>query len=240
MVFLPAALSSAFPDSSLNHSHVQNFVGFFPHVNLPSSVRLLYDANSLHPYLSSAFLLIPQRSGCIPHARPKVPNNVCQTKSFCYKCRIHSFQKLVARTELAFSPSLPHSVRDNCTCSFLIISSRHHIQNRIVFLPIMDLHVAHETCRASFPLTVSSHHIPFLCCHGPSTVRGEHSCRDSKPLGSHTHYQASYISWHSMSRAMWQLSATFACSQSCRKREILPPDPCNPMTCNASLHMFPL
>ena len=32
-----------------------------------------------------------------------------------------------------------------------------------------------------FPLT-----IPFLSCHGSSTVRGEHSCRDSRPLGEHT------------------------------------------------------
>ena len=87
-----------------------------------------------------------------------------------------------------------------------------------------------KTCHASFPLIVSSHHIPILCCHGPSTVRGEHSCRDSRPLGRYTHYQASFISWHSTSRAMWQLSATFANSQSCKKREILSPDPCNPMT----------
>ena len=43
--------------------------------------------------------------------------------------------------------------------------------------------------------------------------------------------QVSCISWHSRSRAMWQLSATFANSQSCRKREILSPGPC---TCNAS------
>ena len=72
-----------------------------------------------------------------------------------------------------------------------------------------------------------------------NTVRGEHSCRDSRPLGSHTYYQASYISWYNMSRAMWQLSATFANSQSCKKREILSPVPCNPMTCNTSLHTSP-
>ena len=41
---------------------------------------------------------------------------------------------------------------------------------------------------------------------------------------------------YSMSRATWQLSATFANSQYCRKREILSPSPCNPTTCNASLH----
>ena len=35
---------------------------------------------------------------------------------------------------------------------------------------------------ASFSLIVSSHHIPLLCCHGPSTVREQHSCRDNKPL----------------------------------------------------------
>ena len=47
---------------------------------------------------------------------------------------------------------------------------------------------------------------------------------------------ASSISWHSMSRAMWQLNATSASSQSCKKREILSPSPHNPMTCSASLH----
>ena len=36
-----------------------------------------------------------------------------------------------------------------------------------------------KTCHASFSLIVSSH-------HNPSTVRGEHSCRDSGPLGSIT------------------------------------------------------
>ena len=42
-------------------------------------------------------------------------------------------------------------------------------------------------------------------------------------------------SWHNMSRAMWQLDATFATSQSCRKREILSPDPRSPVTHDASL-----
>ena len=50
---------------------------------------------------------------------------------------------------------------------------------------------------------------------------------------------ASCISWHIVSRAIWQLKATFASSQSCRKREILPPSPHNPKTCNASLHALP-
>ena len=45
-------------------------------------------------------------------------------------------------------------------------------------------------------------------------------------------------SWHSISNAIWQLRATFATSQSCRKREILSPDPCSPMTKNASLPTF--
>ena len=45
----------------------------------------------------------------------------------------------------------------------------------------------------------------------------------------------SYNSWHSMSRATWQLKATFATSQSCRKRAIVSPDPCCLMTNNASL-----
>ena len=39
----------------------------------------------------------------------------------------------------------------------------------------------------------------------------------------------SYKSWHSMSNAIWQLRATFATSRSWRQREILSPDPCNPM-----------
>ena len=41
-----------------------------------------------------------------------------------------------------------------------------------------------------------------------------------------------------MSRATWQLSATFANSQSLKKREILSPGPRNPTTSNASLHML--
>ena len=41
-----------------------------------------------------------------------------------------------------------------------------------------------------FPLTTS---LSFAVTR-PSTVRGEHSCRDSRPLGSHTHCQASFIS----------------------------------------------
>ena len=42
-------------------------------------------------------------------------------------------------------------------------------------------------------------------------------------------------SWHSMSRAVWQLEATFANSQSCRKRAIASPNLCSPMTNNAPL-----
>ena len=38
-----------------------------------------------------------------------------------------------------------------------------------------------------------------------------------------------------MSRATRELNATFASSQSFKKREILSPSPYNPMTCNASL-----
>ena len=47
-----------------------------------------------------------------------------------------------------------------------------------------------QTCHASFPLIVSPHHNPLLICHGPSKVRGEHSCRDSRSLHSNTHCQA--------------------------------------------------
>ena len=45
--------------------------------------------------------------------------------------------------------------------------------------------------------------------------------------------------FHTVSKAMWQLNATFANSQSCRKREILSPGPYNPMTWNASSHTLP-
>ena len=38
-----------------------------------------------------------------------------------------------------------------------------------------------------------------------------------------------------MSKAIWQLKATFATFQSCTKRAIVPPDPCSPMTNNALL-----
>ena len=49
----------------------------------------------------------------------------------------------------------------------------------------------------------------------------------------------SYISWHNMSRAIGQLNAIFAISQSCKQEETLSPDPCNPVTCNASFFTLP-
>ena len=49
----------------------------------------------------------------------------------------------------------------------------------------------------------------------------------------------SYNSWHRVSNAFWQLRATFATSQSCRIREMLSPDPCNPMTHSGSLPTLP-
>ena len=45
--------------------------------------------------------------------------------------------------------------------------------------------------------------------------------------------------FHTVSKAMWQLNATFANSQSCRKRKILSPGQYKPMTWNASLHTLP-
>ena len=68
-------------------------------------------------------------------------------------------------------------------------------------------------CHTSFSLVVPSHHNPLLSCHGPFTVRGEHPCRDIIPLGSITQ-----LPGLSMSRATWPLNATFASSQSCRKK----------------------
>ena len=69
------------------------------------------------------------------------------------------------------------------------------------------------------------------------SARREHSCRDCRPPWQRQpSYRASCISWHSMSRAMWQLKATFANYQSFKKRESLSPSPYNPMTCSASLH----
>ena len=59
-----------------------------------------------------------------------------------------------------------------------------------------------KTRHASFSLTVSSHHIPLLGCHSPSTVREKHSCRDSRPLGSITrlpglmHFVAQHVQGH--------------------------------------------
>ena len=45
-------------------------------------------------------------------------------------------------------------------------------------------------------------------------------------------------SWRNMSREKRQLNATFAASQSCKKMAIVSPDPCSPMTNNASLPTF--
>ena len=47
--------------------------------------------------------------------------------------------------------------------------------------------------------------------------------------------QASCISWHNESRAMWQLKATLARSQSARKRDTYSPDPFCPVTLIARL-----
>ena len=92
----------------------------------------------------------------------------------------------------------------------------------------------------TFLLLHFSHHNPLLCCHRPSTVREGISCRDSRILWQHQpNYRASCNSWRNTSRAMWQLHATLASSQSSKKREILPPGPYNPMTCNASLPTLP-
>ena len=50
----------------------------------------------------------------------------------------------------------------------------------------------------------------------------------------------SCISWHNMSKAVWVPKATFATSQSWRKRATVSPDPCGPMTNSASLPtLFP-
>ena len=61
-----------------------------------------------------------------------------------------------------------------------------------------------------------SHQIPLLHCHNPSTVRGESFPRAS--WQQLTSWQASCTSWHNMSRAMWQLKATLASSQSSREK----------------------
>ena len=72
-----------------------------------------------------------------------------------------------------------------------------------------------------------SHHIPLLYCHSPSTVRERLSCCAKETFQrpfwqQHPTYQASCItatgrasciSWHNITRAMWQLNATLATSQ---------------------------
>ena len=63
-----------------------------------------------------------------------------------------------------------------------------------------------------------SHHTPLLYFYSPSGVREKLSlsCQQASRAISPSH-QASYISWYNTSRAMWQLEATLASSQSSRK-----------------------
>ena len=53
-------------------------------------------------------------------------------------------------------------------------------------------------------------------------------------LTTQPRYKASCISWHNISRAMWQLKATFTSSQSSRKRD-LQPDWSRPVASGARL-----
>ena len=70
-----------------------------------------------------------------------------------------------------------------------------------------------------------SHHIPLLYRHSQSTVRKAFLavtaglCGRSNPA-TRPHV---CISWHNISRQMWQLKATLASSQPSRKREIFSP-----------------
>ena len=61
-------------------------------------------------------------------------------------------------------------------------------------------------------------------------------CSDNGPLWQRQpSHQAWCISWHIISRAMWQLKATLAGSQSCRKRDTFSPEKKCLITLNASL-----
>ena len=83
----------------------------------------------------------------------------------------------------------------------------------------------------NFSLTTS---LSFLSqpVHGESEA---FACSDSGLSWQRQHsFRASCTSWH-ISRAMWQLKATLASSQSSRKRNTLSPDQCSPMTCRARL-----
>ena len=71
--------------------------------------------------------------------------------------------------------------------------------------------------RRLLPYSISS-----LTTLRPSTVREQlsHSVTVCFSGSSNPSYQASLISWHNISIAMWQLQATLASSQSSRRREI--------------------
>ena len=82
-----------------------------------------------------------------------------------------------------------------------------------------------------------SHHIPTPLLSRP--VHGERKgfpCCDSGLFRQQqTSHHASCISWHNISRAMRQLKATDASSQSPRKRDIFSPDQFCPITFRARL-----
>ena len=86
---------------------------------------------------------------------------------------------------------------------------------------------------ASFlvPSVLSPHSAPH--CHSPSTVRAwlSHTVTVGFSAAA-TNYHTSCISWHNISRAVCQLKATLARSES-RKREIFSPDHFCPITIRA-------
>ena len=68
-----------------------------------------------------------------------------------------------------------------------------------------------KTCHTSLLISICSHHIP-----SPLIVTARRASWQQQPC-----YQASCISWHNMSRAMWQLKATLANSQSSQEERNL-------------------
>ena len=66
--------------------------------------------------------------------------------------------------------------------------------------------VLQDLPRFFFTYCFLSHHIPLLICHGPSTCRGEHSCRDNRPLGcvaqlpALMHFLAQHVQGHAASQ----------------------------------------
>ena len=100
---------------------------------------------------------------------------------------VESFQRQLLHKEAILLLHFCCSRKPRHVWNTTLISKRHkvytqqqNLKGRIPTGPLSPPRPATLPSHLLLPLTTS-----LLCCHGPSTVRGEHSCRDSWLLGRH-------------------------------------------------------